>query len=91
VTPLTLANGFIGSPGIIPNTFGVDPNYKVSYTHNWYVSVQQNSTAASRAPAWRRNSIRIPTRSGRRIPAVRASPGTLTSLPTAIRIMKRAA
>lgn len=43
---LTLANGFVASPGVTPDTFGVDPNYRVGYTENWYVSLQQNVTAS---------------------------------------------
>ena len=45
-TPLTLANGFIASPNITTNNFAVDPNYRVGYSQNWYVSVQQNVTAS---------------------------------------------
>ena len=31
-TPLTLANGFIGSPNITANTFAVDPNFRTGYS-----------------------------------------------------------
>ena len=41
-TPLTLANGFIGSPNITPNTFAIDPNFRVGYAQNWQVSVQRD-------------------------------------------------
>ena len=40
--PLTLANGFNAIPGVLPNTFGIDPNFRVGYVHNWQVSVQQD-------------------------------------------------
>jgi trimeric autotransporter adhesin len=40
--PLTLANGFIASPLITTNTFGVDPNFRVGYAQNWQVSVQRD-------------------------------------------------
>jgi hypothetical protein len=46
VNPLTLANGFVASPNVTTNTFAVDPNYRVGYTQNWYMSVQQNVTAS---------------------------------------------
>ena len=44
--PLTLANGFIAVPGITPNTFAVDPNFRIGYAQNWQVSVQQDLPAA---------------------------------------------
>jgi hypothetical protein len=44
--PLTLANGFNVSPGITPNTFAVDPNFRIGYVQNWQVSVQQDLPAA---------------------------------------------
>lgn len=40
--PLTLANGFNASPAITPNTFAVDPNFRVGYAHNWQLSVQRD-------------------------------------------------
>ncbi len=40
--PLTLANGFNALPGVLPNTFGIDPNFRVGYVQNWQVSVQQD-------------------------------------------------
>jgi trimeric autotransporter adhesin len=39
--PLTLANGFNASPAN-PNTFGIDPNFKIGYIHNWQLSVQRD-------------------------------------------------
>jgi len=41
-TPLTLANGFIGSPNITANTFAVDPNFRVGYAQNWQTSIQRD-------------------------------------------------
>jgi len=41
-TPLTLANGFIGSPDITATTFGVDPNFRTGYIQNWQTSVQRD-------------------------------------------------
>src|SRR5262249_29359443 len=41
-TPLSLANGFIGSSVITPYNFGIDPNFRVGYSQNWYVSVQRD-------------------------------------------------
>jgi len=41
-TPLTLANGFITSPTITPNTFAIDPNFRVGYAQSWTVSVQRD-------------------------------------------------
>ena len=40
--PLTLANGFNATPGITPNTFGVDPNFRVGYSQNWQASIQRD-------------------------------------------------
>ncbi|HTX36352.1 MAG TPA: carboxypeptidase regulatory-like domain-containing protein [Bryobacteraceae bacterium] len=40
--PLTLANGFNAIPGVLPNTFGVDPDFRIGYAQNWQVSVQQD-------------------------------------------------
>jgi hypothetical protein len=40
--PLTLANGFNTSATITPNTFAIDPNFKVGYSQNWQLSVQRD-------------------------------------------------
>ena len=40
--PLTLANGFNVPLGIVPNTFAIDPNFRVGYAQNWQVSVQRD-------------------------------------------------
>lgn len=44
--PLTLANGFVASPVITPNTFAIDPNFRVGYAHNWQLSVQRELPGA---------------------------------------------
>jgi len=44
--PLTLANGFIASPVVTPNTFAVDPDLRVGYAHNWQVLVQRDLPAS---------------------------------------------
>ena len=43
---LSLANGFNTSPGITPNTFGVDPNFRIGYSQNWQMSVQRDLPGA---------------------------------------------
>jgi len=40
--PLTLADGFRGSPNILATTFGVDPRFRSGYAQNWQVSVQRD-------------------------------------------------
>jgi hypothetical protein len=42
LNPLTLANGFIGSPNITATTFGIDPRFRAGYAQNWQVSVQRD-------------------------------------------------
>jgi len=44
--PLTLANGFNTSSASTPNTFAVDPNFRVGYSQNWQLSVQRDLPAA---------------------------------------------
>ena len=44
--PLTLANGFNAPPGDTPNTFAVDPNFRVGYAQNWQLSVQRDLPGA---------------------------------------------
>ncbi len=39
--PLSLANGFNASPASVPNTFAVDPNFRVGYAQNWQIAVQR--------------------------------------------------
>jgi trimeric autotransporter adhesin len=40
--PLTLANGFVATPGATTNTFAVDPDLRVGYAHNWQLLVQRD-------------------------------------------------
>jgi len=43
---LTLANGFVSAQGATPNTFAVDPNFRVGYVQSWQLSVQRDLPAA---------------------------------------------
>jgi hypothetical protein len=40
--PLTLADGFRGSPGVTATTFAIDPDFRVSTAQNWQLSIQQD-------------------------------------------------
>ncbi len=40
--PLTLANGFLLSAGMTPNTFAINPNFRVGYAQNWQLAVQRD-------------------------------------------------
>lgn len=40
--PLTLADGFRPSAGITPDTFGIDPNFRVGYVQDWQLSIQRD-------------------------------------------------
>jgi hypothetical protein len=40
--PLTLADGFNATPATTPNTFAVDPDFKIGYAQTWNVSVQRD-------------------------------------------------
>jgi len=44
--PLTLANGFVVSQGVTPNTFAVDPNFRVGSVESWQLSIQRDLPAA---------------------------------------------
>ncbi len=44
--PLTLANGFNASARTTPNTFAIDPNFRVGYSQNWQLSVQSDLPGA---------------------------------------------
>jgi hypothetical protein len=41
-TPLTLANGFSSAPRDIPNTFAIDPDFRVAIAQNWQLSIQRD-------------------------------------------------
>ena len=40
--PFTLANPFVTVPGITPNTFAIDPNFRVGYVHTWNTTLQRD-------------------------------------------------
>jgi Carboxypeptidase regulatory-like domain len=44
--PLTLARGFIGPVSGTPNTFAVDPDFRVSSSQTWQVAVQRDLPAS---------------------------------------------
>ncbi len=44
--PLTMANGFNAPAKPLANTFAVDPDFRVSYAHNWQASVQRDFPAS---------------------------------------------
>ena len=44
--PFTLANGFVVAPGATPNTFAVDPDFRVGFAQNWQASVQKDLPAS---------------------------------------------
>lgn len=49
--PLTLANGFNGCSTTTPDTFALDPNFRVGYAQNWQVSVQHDLPASMQMTA----------------------------------------
>lgn len=51
VSPLTLANGFNASPATTPNTFAIDPNFRVGYAQIWQFSIQRDLPGAIAATA----------------------------------------
>jgi hypothetical protein len=46
LNPLTLANGFNATPGTTPNTFAIDPDFRIGYAQNWQASAQMDLPAA---------------------------------------------
>jgi hypothetical protein len=44
--PLTLAGGFNTPAEPLSNTFAVDPDFRVSYAHNWQASIQRDLPAS---------------------------------------------
>ena len=40
--PLTLANGFVPCSSITPDTYAIDPNFRVGYAQSWQLSVQRD-------------------------------------------------
>jgi hypothetical protein len=49
--PLTLANGFINPPGTTPNTFAIDPHFRVGHLQNWQLSIQRDLPASLQVTA----------------------------------------
>ena len=49
--PLTLANGFNATPPSTPNTFAVDPNFRVGYAQTWSLSIQRDLPASMQMTA----------------------------------------
>jgi hypothetical protein len=47
--PLTLEDGFRGSPAVTAATFAIDPDYRVGSAHNWQVSTQRDLPWAMQA------------------------------------------
>ncbi len=46
LNPLTLANGFNAPLGVTPNTFAIDPDFRIGYAQNWQASAQMDLPAA---------------------------------------------
>src|SRR6185503_9694279 len=44
--PLTLADGFRGSPSVTATTFAIDPRFRPGNAQNWNLSIQQDLPAA---------------------------------------------
>jgi hypothetical protein len=40
--PLTLANGFPTCSTVTPDTFAIDPNFRIGYAQNWKLTVQRD-------------------------------------------------
>jgi trimeric autotransporter adhesin len=40
--PLTLANGFLAPASTTPNTFAIDPSFRVGYAQSWQLTVQRD-------------------------------------------------
>jgi trimeric autotransporter adhesin len=49
--PLTLADGLNVTPSNTPNTFAVDPDFRVGYAQNWNVAIQRDLPGALVASA----------------------------------------
>jgi outer membrane receptor protein involved in Fe transport len=44
--PFTLANALTAQPPATPNTFAVDPDFRIGYAQNWQLSIQRDLPAA---------------------------------------------
>ncbi len=40
--PLTLANGFNTCPSVTPDTYAIDPNFRIGYLQTWNLAVQRD-------------------------------------------------
>jgi hypothetical protein len=47
--PLTLADGFRGSPAVTATTFAIDPGFRVGLAHNWTLSAQRDLPGSMQA------------------------------------------
>ncbi len=47
--PLTLASGFVPCEGITPDTFAIDPNFRVGYAQTWNLGIQRDLPGALQA------------------------------------------
>ncbi len=47
--PLTLANGFVSCATITPDTFAIDPNFRVGYAQTWNLGIQRDLPGALQA------------------------------------------
>jgi hypothetical protein len=47
--PLTLAAGFTSCAGIVPDTFAIDPNFRVGYAQAWHFGIQRDLPGALQA------------------------------------------
>jgi trimeric autotransporter adhesin len=47
--PLTLAKGFISCAAITPETFAIDPNFRVGYAQTWHLGLQRDLPGALQA------------------------------------------
>jgi trimeric autotransporter adhesin len=43
--PLSLANGFVDVPGVTPNTFAINPHFRVGRIQSWQLSIQRDLPA----------------------------------------------
>jgi hypothetical protein len=46
LNPLTLASGFNLTPGVTPNTFAIDPDFRIGNAQTWQASAQMDLPAA---------------------------------------------
>ena len=49
--PLTLANGFAPCAAVAPDSYAIDPHFRIGYLQAWYLSVQRDMPFALQATA----------------------------------------